>query len=31
MNETGNIKYKLEFTVITVFRNTDSFYKGGVL
>lgn len=31
MNETSNIKYKLKFTVITVFRNTDSFYKGSVL
>lgn len=31
MNETSNIKYKLKFTVITVFRSTDSFYKGSVL
>lgn len=31
MNVTNNITYKLKFTVITVFRNTDSFYKESVL
>lgn len=30
MNKNSNITYKLKFTTIAVFRNTDSFYKGSV-